>query len=848
MDRYRSRRKNRKPIRKPQTKLPRKHPLIILRNFFLGTVYLGILISIGATGFLFYLSRNLPSLNELVKPKYDLPTRVYDQNNNLITEFYTERRVLVPFEKVPDIMVKALLAIEDNRFYRHFGIDPMRIVKAIIIDVKVGGFDQGASTLTQQVAKNFFLSSEKTIIRKLKEQLLALKMETMFSKNKILELYLNKAYFGHGTHGIEAAAQGYFSKHVEELNLVEATLLAGLPKAPSALNPIRSIERATKRRNQVLRMMAKLGYISSQESIRAMASPVELKLNQSIAYNETSYYMEHIRRYIFEKYGVDQLYRGGLSVYTAMDLNQQIFAQNALYQGLVEHDKRQGYRGAQKNIFKELDQELGLFIYSDEKGWDWDEFNTMDDDMQWMARSLRDEKIKTTTAQNQLIIGGKVLGVVTQVKKDLAEVDLGKYQGNILLDSMRWARSVDYEETLNWKTELKDLNDVLRIGDVIELEILDYDHENQEFTLVMTQEPIANGGIFVMDPRNGHVMAMAGGYDFRESEFNRAIQSYRQPGSTFKPIVYSLALDSSFTWASMLDDSPLTFKDTEWKPRNYSGRFKGKVSLRSALVHSANIPTLRLTEELRPEAIINHARKLGISSELPNDLTLGIGSASVTLLEMVRAYGVFANGGNLVKPVFIIKIEDREGNILEENDEVDSIPVLSEETSYLMTVVLKDVVQSGSGWRAKAINRPSAGKTGTTNNYTDAWYIGFIPQLITGIYVGFDKNQKTLGDTETGSRTAAPIWVHFMKQATANLPILPFKQPDGINTVRINVDSGLLACDTSKKSIYEYFKAGTEPTICHKNYTDRGAVSNRTVDDDQIVEENLGEDSVVEEL
>jgi len=834
------------------TKKPKKTILTKLRKLILIGIYAGLLGGICVFGFLYYLSQNLPALDDLIKPSYDLPSQIYDRDNNLITEFYTKRRVLIPFNKVPDVMVKALLAIEDGRFYQHFGISPRRIVKAAIVDITAGGYVQGASTLTQQTAKMFLLSSEKNITRKLKEALLALKIENKLTKNEILELYLNKAYFGHGAYGIEAAAQGYFSKHTEELNLAEAALLAGLPKAPSALAPTKSIEKAEKRRNQVLKMMGDIGYITDQERIRTTLSPVELKLNKNLEFNETSYYMEHVRRYIYDKYGQDQLYRGGLKVYTSMDLKMQVAAQNALHEGLIQHDHRQGFRGSQKNILKEIDEELGLFIYSDEDGWDWDAYNEMDDSVKFDAKGLFDKKTEDITRNNHFIVGGDVLGVVTKVNTKNAEVNLGQYLGTLLLSSMRWARPVNYEEALNGKTRLNDLKKILRIGDVILLNILDYDHQNKEFALVLTQKPIANGGIFVMDPRSGEVFAMAGGYDFRDSEFNRAIQSKRQTGSAFKPITYSLALDSSFTTVSMLSDSPFVADsgegDNSYTPQNFSKSFQGKISLREALVHSKNVPSVNLTREIGTKAVIEHTRKLGITADMPEgELGIVLGQASISLMEMVKTYSIFANGGNLLNPEYITRIEDKEGNVLEEkSEEVEMQKVLSKKTAFLLTTILQDVVKRGSGWRTQVINRPSAGKTGTTDDYIDAWYIGYIPQLIAGVYVGFDKNQQTLGELETGSRAAAPIWANFMKEVVGPLPILPFNQPEGINMVRINPESGLLACDSEVESKFEYFKAGTEPTLCHRSdlpefkSTDKSpanAEETEVYDDSETIEE-----------
>ncbi len=819
---------------------------ILFKKIILGGIYFGLISSICTFAYLYNLSQNLPKLEKMINPVYDLPTQIYDRDNHLIREFYTKRRILIRFERVPDVVVKALLAIEDNRFYDHFGLDPLRILKALWVDVTTGSFAQGGSTITQQTAKNFLLSRDKKIIRKLKEMLLALKIESRFTKNQILELYLNETNYGHGAYGIEAAAQSYFGKNVEELTLAEAALLAGIPQAPSRLAPTASIKRAKRKRNLVLTMMNDNGYITTEEMLRAQLTPIELKLNKRIDYNETSYYAEHIRRIIYKKYGQDYLYRGGLKVYTAMDLTKQIYAQNALHRGLIAHDRRQGYRGPKKNILKEVDEELALNLYSDDKGWDSDEYKILDDDFKSTARQLFNEKIGITTETNKFIIGGTVLGVVIEVEKNQVTVNLGEFQGNLMLDAMKWARPVDFKHKRSWRNKLKDFDEILRIGDVIELEILDYDNDNQEFTLTLSQKPIANGAVFMMDPHTGHILALSGGFDYRDSEFNRAIQGKRQTGSIFKAIVYSLALESSFTAASMLNDTPFVGDGEEkYKPKNYTKKFSGKMSFRTALVKSKNSPSIWLTKELGTEAVIKHARKLGITGYLPEgELGIVLGSSSLTCEEMTRTFSIFANGGKLVTPVYITKIEDRDGNILEEHTEIEAEQVLSEETAFIMTDILKEVVARGTGWRAKAINRPSAGKTGSTDDYADAWYMGYIPQLITGVYVGFDKNKHTLGDEETGSKAALPIWVDVMKNATATMPILPFNQPNGIDMVRIATDSGLLDCKSGGKTRFEYFKSGTEPTQCHRV---RPNLNNQPVEsDDSEASESTTEESMEE--
>ncbi len=801
----------------PQPQKPKQNKFWkVIKLTTIYSVYLGIIVSIGIAGYLYHLSRNLPELTNLINPIYDLPTQVYDRHGQLIEEIYTKRRVLIPIKKVPPVLIQALLSIEDARFYHHFGIDPIRMVKALIVNVSQMRIAQGASTLTQQTARLFLLSNEKKMVRKLKEILLALKIERLFTKDQILELYINKYFLGHRAYGFEAASQGYFNKTVTELTLAEAALLAGLPQAPSKWSPTYSITNAKRRRNQVLQRMADEGYITREQKMEAMDEPIVLKLNENIDNNETSYYLEHVRRYLLKKYGVDMLYRGGLKVYVNMDLQKQIYAQHALTQGLIDHDKRQGYRGPIQNLFEEVNNELDLSIYTEEDGWDENGFQNLDEDTQTHALTLLENKRINITSDNRYVIGGTVLGVVEKVTKKTTEVNLGEYIGNLNIESMEWARPVDYTKSYTRWTRLRDINDILDVGDVIMLNITDYQQNAKEFVLELTQKPVANGSIFVMDPRNGEVIAMSGGFDFRDSEFNRATQSKRQPGSAFKPIVYANALDSSFTPASILDDSPLVFPNTDWKPINFDKKFKGKMSLRDCLVFSRNVPTVRLTMSLGIEAIIEYAQKLGISAKLPENYTIGLGSASLTLEEMVRTYAIFANSGHLIDPIYIQRVEDRQGEILEQSAKTFTKSVLTNDTAFLMNNLLEDVVRRGTGQKAKVINRPSAGKTGTTNDYTDAWYMGYVPQLIAGVYLGFDDIRKTLGYYETGSRAAAPIWVDFMKHATATLPVLPFQQPENIQMVRINSKTGLKACNGGRETKYEFFKVDSEPTQCHR--------------------------------
>ena len=740
--------------------------------------------------FLFELSKTLPQNleDELHKRNDVLPTVLYDREGNQIEELFIQRRVVIPYEQFPPHLVQALIASEDVRFFSHLGIDPLRIPKAFLANLKAGRIVQGASTLTQQTARLFLLSREKQIIRKLREMLLAFRMEMQFSKQDILSLYLNKVFLGNAE-GIEAAAQGYFGKHAMELDLAESALLVGILPAPSRYAPHVNPELTLQRRNVVLRRMRQEGFISEQELQKTIDTPISLIRIHDSTTEATSYYVEHVRRYLIKKYGSEVLYQGGLKVFLAMDLNYQTFAHESLRKGILELTKRQGFHGVQSE-------------------------NSHNNSM------LSDNSTQGNTVNiDSLFLGNIVAGIVKEVSKEKVSVELGESSGIL-----------EWNNISTWKngnvlkdkrpTKISNPAEIFSVGDEIQVRLADYDSKNNYFRLQLYQEPLVNGALLAMDPKTGEVLSMTGGYRYGESEFNRAIQARRQPGSSFKPIVYSAAIDAGFTLSSALIDSPRayvtgaqTVGDAEiWTPKNYGDKVTGKVSLRTALVKSLNLATIGLCEELKPKQVIAYSKRFGITAKMMENLTTCIGSLSVTLQEMISAYGVFANQGRLVKPIYILRVEDQDGNILE-----SSLPelkqVTSEETAFLLSSVLQDVVQRGTGRRARAIGRPSAGKTGTTNDSVDAWYIGYIPQLLTGVYVGFDKPRR-MGKSETGSRAAAPIWINFMKNAVANMPTEQFRQPPGITTVKIH-KSGRRAipCDKAKDVHEEHYKSGTEPVL-----------------------------------
>lgn len=748
-------------------------------------------ISAAALGvFLFELSKTLPQNleDELHKRNDVLPTVLYDREGNQIEELFIQRRIVVPYEQFPPHLVQALVASEDSRFFSHLGIDPLRIPKAFLANLRAGRIVQGASTLTQQTARLFLLSREKQIVRKLREMLLAFRMEMQFSKQEILSLYLNKVYLGNAE-GIEAASQGYFGKHAEELNLAESTLLVGILPAPSRYAPHVNPEFALLRRNSVLRRMRQEGFISEQELQKTSEMPISLIRIHDSTTEATSYYVEHVRRYLIKKYGSKVLYQGGLKVYLAMDLNYQTYAHEALWKGILELTKRQGFRGQQKD--ESLDN----------------------------SSSTDNSTLDNTVKIDSLFLGNIVGGTVNEVSEKKVSVKIGKSSGTLEWNNIKTWRNGNILKDER-PSRIAKPSEIFSTGDEIQVRLADYDTINNSFRLELYQEPLVNGALLAMDPKNGEVLSMSGGYRYGESEFNRAIQAQRQPGSSFKPIVYSAALDAGFTLSSALIDSPRAYAtgaqtvgDAEiWTPKNYGDKIMGKVSLRTALVKSLNLPTIGLCEELKPKQVIVYSRRFGITADMMENLTTCLGSLSTTLQEMITAYGVFANQGRLVKPIYILRVEDQAGNTLE-----SSLPefkqVTSEETAFLLSNVLQDVVQTGTGRRARAIGRPSAGKTGTTNDSVDAWYIGYIPQLLTGVYVGFDKPRR-MGRSETGSKAAAPIWIDFMKNAVTNLPTEQFKQPPGITTVKIH-KSGRRAipCDNVKEIKEEHYKTGTEPVL-----------------------------------
>ncbi len=677
----------------------------------------------------------------------------------------------------------SVIAAEDQHFMSHHGLD-FDSLQAELYDYKEIGNRRGSSTITQQVTKSFFLSPERSYNRKIKEAILAYRIDKAFSKQEILYLYLNQIYLGHAAYGVEAASENYFGKSAKELNLAECAILAGLPQAPSRYSPFRFPEKAKQRQIYVLNRMVAEGYITNIQATRAINVQLDIQPRRNWYIEKVPFYTEHVRRYIEKKYGPEILYREGLKIYTCVNIEMQKIAREEIEKGLKALDKRQGYRGPLKHLRKE---EIEAF-----------------------SKELQIEFDETPIEK-----GNTVEGVVIKVdnKNDTTTIRMGNARGVIEIADMDWARKPNPEVPYR-ENAVKHPGRALKEGDVILVKVKDKIKDSELWSLALEQVPKAQGALLSLEAGTGHVKAMIGGRDARETQFNRAIQSRRQPGSAFKPIIYAAAIDMGYTPATTIIDSPIVFKDEEqdlkWKPKNYGKKFYGPTLFRTALAKSRNVVTIKILQDIGIDYARDYARKLGITSNLSRNLSIALGSSGVSLLELVNAYSVFNNSGYLVEPVFITKIIDRDGNVLEESAPTKE-KAIEKTTAYIMTNLLEGVVQHGTGWRAKALGRPTAGKTGTTNDLFDAWFLGYTPRYISGVWVGFDE-ESSLGKYETGSKAASPIWLGFMKGILDKKPVRIFQVPEGVVFSQIDAQTGLLPIPESEETIFECFKEGTVPT------------------------------------
>ncbi len=711
--------------RLPDTEAAGKN--LFSRLFFGLLVLVAAMVGAGA-GLVLVYSTDLPQVEQLEHYRPSSITELYDDEGRIIGSFALQRRVVASYEDYPPVLRDALVSIEDKDFYRHSGINFWRIAGAAYRDIKSGGSAQGASTLTMQLARNLFLSPDKSFHRKIQESLLAIQMERRFTKPQLFTLYANQIFLGHGTYGFEAASRYYFSKPARQLTLDEAALLAGLPKAPIYYSPISHPDHALRRRNLVINSMLEDGRITAQEAAAARAQPIVL----NVAHDSNSlapYFVEEIRRYLEGKYGSDQVHEGGLKVYTSLNMDLQRTAYQVVLSGLAAYERRHGWRGHLENVL------TGGVTVASYQHPDW---------------------------QDDPEAGEYMHALVAAVSPAGAQIRIGRYGTLLTQADVAWTR--------------KQIKDLFKPGDVIYVKIVSFG-PGAKLKLSLEEDSGAQGALIAIDNANGGIKAMVGGRDFNISKFNRATQALRQVGSSFKPYVYTAAIDRGSRPDDTILDGPYTFQTASgpYTPHNYDEKFQGTITFQRALAQSRNIPALKLADQLGIKTVIEYAHRFGITSNLPPYLPVALGSAEVTVLEQTSAYSVFPNDGVRVAPRYITKVTDYEGHVLEE-DFPDVKDVVSSRTARLMTQMLREVVQHGTAISAASLKYPLAGKTGTTNNFTDAWFVGFSPSITAGVWVGFDE-KKTLGAKETGAVAALPIWIDFMKVALAGKDAGEFQPP-----------------------------------------------------------------------
>ncbi|MCY4613761.1 MAG: PBP1A family penicillin-binding protein [Nitrospira sp.] len=757
------------------SRLPVPAPRRLTQRFLWPFLIVGGLAVGGAAAVAWHITTGLPSLGGLRDYQPSLITKVHADNRQVIGQFYVERRILTPLREVPQHLINAVIAVEDTRFFEHPGLDVWGILRAAWTNFKRGGKVEGASTITQQLARSLFLTPERTFQRKIRELFLALKMEFILTKEQILEMYLNQIYFGHGAYGVGTAALTYFGKGLSELKLPESAFLAGLLKAPNTYSPYKNYDLAKKRQEHVLGRMVQAGFLT--EPLAREVSETSLDFVRQFIERVAPYFLEDVRQHLVNEYGEAMAYKGGLHISTTLNIQMQHLAEEAIRKGLRELDKRQGWRGPLRH------EELP---------------------------DTPPEEPPTTFPAFGEIMEGLVLNVSDEDVTVLAHDRVG----TITLADMLWAErrlSKGAPVTEAEVIPVVSARQLVEPGDVIEVSLKSTRNKTIRFRL--DQTPLVEGALIAIDPRTGAIRAMVGGYNFERSQFNRALLALRQPGSAFKPIIYATAFDQGLTPATLILDAPVVYKEEEpgktWKPENYEKRFFGPITLREALRHSRNAATVRLLEQIGVPRVINFSRSLGIRSPLSPDLSLALGSSVVTLQELTATYGVFANQGLALKPYTISLIKDPNDHILEQH-EFDPRQVISKETAYLITHMMMDVIQSGTGRRARSIGQPLAGKTGTTNSYRDAWFVGYAPNLATGVWVGFD-SMETLGKVESGAHAALPIWTDFMVKALNRLPVLTFSVPDGIQFVEVDQETGKPVDEPSKGTTTEVFADGTIP-------------------------------------
>jgi penicillin-binding protein 1A len=771
-----------------------------------------------------HYSDDLPDYTVLRDYEPPVMTRIHASSGELIAEYARERRMFLPIQSIPDVVKQAYISAEDKNFYSHSGLDFVGIGRAAFTYFRSGGaVKQGASTITQQVAKNFLLTNDRTLERKIREAILSLRIENTFTKDKILELYLNEIYLGLGAYGVAAASLMYFDKSVHELTIAEAAYLAALPKAPNNYHPFRQTERAIERRNWVVDRMLENGYITFEQAAEAKASPLQVDPRQKGTFIAAAdFFAEEVRRNLIERYSDERLYSGGLSVRTTLDPQMQKTAHHVLREGLVQFDRQRGWRGPV--------QTLDAAVLQDDWGKALAEVKALTDVPDWTLAVVLD--LTDDSAIIGLRPGRTSSGALVQARET----------GAIPLKEMTWAK---------WATgsqrgrSVRRPSDVLNRGDVIFVEQLS--EENRSDLYALRQKPEVEGALVAMDPTTGRVKALVGGFSFADSEFNRATQAARQPGSSFKPFIYAAALDNGYTPSSVVMDAPVEIDQGPglgiWRPQNYSDKFYGPQTLRNGIERSRNVMTVRLAQDMGMPLISEYARRFGIYDNLQPVLSMSLGAGETTVLRLTGAYGILANGGRKIEPTLIDRIQDRYGNTIYRHDarrcegcsaeewanqsEPEIIDereqVLDPMTAYQITSMLEGVIQRGTaaGVKAKLDGRPMAGKTGTTNDYKDAWFVGYSQDLVVGVYVGYD-NPRSMGRGAAGGQLAAPIFAEFVAEAMKDYPKIEFRVPPGLKLLPIDRRTGLRVAAGSPDAILEGFKPGTLPPDSYSiiGYTD----------------------------
>lgn len=789
--------------------------MLRLIGYFFGIgIALALLVAAGVAIYVGDLAKDLPDYEVLAKYEPPVTTRVHASDGVLMAEYARERRLFLPIKAVPDRVKAAFLSAEDKNFYSHPGIDIYGLTRAVITNLRnigSGARPVGASTITQQVAKNFLLTSSQTYDRKIREAILALRIEQAFTKDRILELYLNEIFFGFGAYGIAGAALTYFDKSVNELEVHEAAYLAALPKGPNNYHPFRHTERALERRNWVIGQMRENGYLTAEEAADAAARPLGVKPRRSGTYMFAGeYFTEEVRREIIDRYGVDALYEGGLSVRTTIDPAMQVVARKALQRGLMNYDMLRGFRGPAGRI--DIAGDWGVALSKVEGLYDVPE---------WQVAVV-------------LAAGEEGLDIGLQPEKEVSgEISAERERGFVSKKNMQWAMRYKQDgKTLKARTPA----DVLRPGDVVFVEKAGGGEGGDEGEDAggyrLRQPPEIEGGMVAMDPHTGRVLAMVGGFSFAESEFNRATQAKRQPGSAFKPIVYAAALDNGYTPASVVMDGPISIRvgNDVWEPKNYGGGFAGPSTLRLGIEKSRNLMTVRLAKDMGMNLVAEYAERFGVYDNMSKVLAMALGSGETTVMRMVSAYAIMANGGKQIKPSLIDRIQDRYGKTVYKHDErqcegcaatswvnqsepelIDNREqVLDPMTAYQITSMMQGVVQRGTAVTVSRLERPVAGKTGTTNDEKDAWFVGYTPDLVVGLYLGYD-TPRPMGHGSTGGGLAAPVFTEFMAEVLKDKPPVDFQVPEGMKLIPIDRKTGMRAEGEGPGVIMEAFKPGTGP-------------------------------------